>query len=260
MKILITNDDGIHAPGLDSLRAAARKLGEVHVVAPLEEQSGVSHSTTLTMPLRAISIRRRGEFFGHAITGAPSDCVKLALASGLTPRPEVILSGVNLSPNLGVHVLYSGTIAAAREGAMRGVPSIAISMDVSEEPDFGEAAEVACEVIRPALARIARGEETPMMLNVNIPALPRERIRGVRVVPQCAHPYEEGVERRTDPRGRAYYWLTGGVEMVREAEGTDVGAFREGCVTITPLHHDLTDREWMERLSAADFGVSASEE
>ena len=99
-----------------------------------------------------------------------------------------------------------------------------------------------------------------MMLNVNVPALPRERISGVRVVPQCPHPYEEGVERRTDPRGSAYYWLTGGVEMACDAAGTDVSAFREGWVTITPLHHDMTDREWMKRLTAADFGGPASEE
>ena len=255
MEILITNDDGIYAPGLEALRTAARRLGNVTVVAPLDEQSGVSHSITLTSPLRAIPVRRSGDLLGYAVTGAPSDCVKIALRSGLAPRPEVILSGVNFSPNLGVHVLYSGTIAAAREGAMMGIPSIAISMDFAEEPDFEGAAEVACRVIRPVLERIADGREVPAMLNVNIPALAPSQIRGVRVVPQCPLLYSEGVERRTDPSGRAYYWLTFGGELEGDAQGTDVGAFREGYVTVTPLQHDLTDREWLARISEEDFGT-----
>ena len=139
MKVLVTNDDGIHAPGLAALASAAERFGDVYILAPVSEQSGVGHGVTLSHPLRTSTAERNGGFSGHAVSGTPADCVKLAVTGSVVPCPDVILSGVNAGRNTGIHLLYSGTVAAAIEGAILGVPSVASSVDFSDAPDFQEA-------------------------------------------------------------------------------------------------------------------------
>ena len=255
MRILLTNDDGINAPGLAALRKAVADLGEVTVVAPDAERSGVAHSITLAQPLRIRRIHHGDEFFGFGINGAPADCVKLACREILPAVPDLLLSGMNLGANVAINVLYSGTVAAAIEGAMLGVPSVAFSLAETEKPDFDEAARVAREV----LARIlADGVPERTVLNVNIPGIPRSALKGIRVTHQSRTSYHELYEKRVDPWGRAYFWITG--QMTRDFErepDSDLRALKDGYVSITPVHFDLTHYESMPALRqrlAAEWG------
>ena len=260
MNILITNDDGIRAPGLAALCSAARAFGEVHVVAPHVEQSGAGHAITLVRPLRASRVACGDGLVGWSVTGTPADCVKLAVLAQLIPRPDVVLSGVNFGHNVGLHVFYSGTVAAALEGAMLGIPGVAISVDFSDAPDYPSAAEMGCAAVRPTLEAIERGEDAPGVLNVNVPALPRHQIRGVRAAPQSCHPLAEAMERRQDPRGNGYYWLGAGGMCDDVGPGTDAALVRRGYVTVTPLQFDATDRRWLGRLTPDRLGEVAAPE
>jgi len=252
MRILLTNDDGINAPGLAALRSAVADLGEVVVVAPDMERSGVAHSITLAQPLRIRKVYHGHEFFGYGINGAPADCVKLACREILDQLPDMVLSGINLGANAAINVLYSGTVAAAIEGAMLGVPSLAFSLAETERPDFAEAAAIARELLEKLLTNWPPPHK---LLNVNIPGLPRSRLRGIRVTHQSASAYRELYDKRTDPWGRTYFWITG--ELTREFERepeSDLRALAEGYISITPLHYDLTAyqaiRELRDRLAA----------
>jgi len=246
VRILLTNDDGINAPGLAALRKAAQQLGEVAVVAPDTERSGVAHSITLAQPLRIRRVYHGGEFFGFGINGAPADCVKLACREILDALPDLLLSGINLGANAAINVLYSGTVAAAIEGAMLRVPSVAFSLAEIERPDFDEAAGVALAVLR----RVLDHQFPPAtVLNVNIPGLPGSRLRGVRVTHQSLTSYRELYERRVDPWGRPYFWIT--AELARDFERephSDLWALAQGYVSVTPLHYDLTNYEAMAEL------------
>ena len=255
MRILLTNDDGIHAPGLAALREAVAGLGETTVVAPDIERSGVAHSITLAHPLRIRRVSHGDEPFGYGINGAPADCVKLACDQILGGKPDLLLSGINLGPNAAINILYSGTVAAAIEGAVLGIPSVALSLAEYDEPDFDEAAAVARELVE----RLCAGELDPsVVLNVNIPGLARTQIRGVRVTHQSRTGYDDYYEKRVDPWGRAYYWITGELQRHFEQEpDSDLRALREGYVSITPLHYDLTQYEAIPGLRdrlAAEWG------
>ena len=239
VRILLTNDDGINAQGLEALRRAVAGLGDATVVAPDMERSGVAHSITLAVPLRIRKVYHAEQFFGYGINGAPADCVKLACREILGEMPELLLSGINLGWNAAINVLYSGTVAAAVEGAMLGMPSVAFSLGETERPDFEEAGRLAREVLDRVLAD---GLAPRMLLNVNIPGLPRSRIRGVRVTHQSRTAYRELYEKRTDPWGRNYYWITG--ELARDFEqepDSDLRALHDGYISITPLQYDLTN-------------------
>jgi len=253
MNVLVTNDDGIDAPGLAALAEAARAFGQVWVVAPRHEQSGVGHGVTLSRPLRLSRVEREGRLFGHAVSGTPADCVKVAVTASLVPRPGLVLSGVNFGRNAGIHLFYSGTVAAAIEAAMLGVPSAAVSVDFADSPDFTTAAQVACEVIGPMVRRWADGGEAPQALNVNVPALPRGSIRGVRLAAQCSRAFVEVMERRGSEDGSEACWLSDVGWPVGMEEDSDVALVREGYVTVTPLRFDMTDWEWMRRISPADL-------
>ena len=238
MRILLTNDDGINAQGLTALRRAAEGLGEVTIVAPDMERSGVAHSISLALPLRIRRICHGDEFFGYGINGSPADCVKLACREILESPPDLLLSGINLGANAAINILYSGTVAAAVEGAMLGLPAIAFSLAETERPDFDEAGATVRRVLDLLL-----GHRPPprTLLNVNVPGLPRSRVRGVRVTHQSRTSYSELYEQRVDPWGRAYYWITG--EMTRDFErepDSDLRALADGYVSVTPLHYDLT--------------------
>lgn len=249
MRILLTNDDGIYAPGLRALLPELRKLGEVVVVAPAGEQSAVGHSVTLTTPLIVQEVLDDQQaFLGWAVEGKPADCVKLALRELLPSPPDLLVSGLNAGSNAGINVLYSGTVAAAIEGAFFAVTSIATSLEYVKlrQPDFPRGAAIVRGVIEQILAqRPAKGS----LFNVNVPSPERGPLRGVRVVPQNVAPYVEGYDRRTDPRGRVYFWTTPDFSCPDPHPDTDVSALADNYVTVTPLQFDLTDAARLKQMS-----------
>ena len=246
--ILLTNDDGIHAEGLRYLLTAAEKIGQVSIVAPETEQSAVGHSITLYDPIKAHEITRSGIFYGYGISGTPADSVKLALYSLLPRRPDLVISGINNGANLGINVLYSGTVSAATEAAILGVPSMAVSLDAKKEPPF----EWALPHVQ-TLARwvINNGLPHGVALNINIPALPPDRIKGFKVTKQGLSRFNESFERREDPRGNHYYWLSGQATADETDERIDIVAVKAGYISITPLYYDLTAHSHTEDLVCA---------
>lgn len=246
MQILLTNDDGIYAPGLAALERALVRLGDVHVVAPAVEQSGVGHSITFLSPLTAKEIfdgeRRRG----FAVEGSPADCVKLALAEFCPRRPDLVVSGINGGLNLGINVLYSGTVAGATEGAVYGIPSVAVSLEYDEQAKFGRAAELAVDLIEQILAQRDAAEHT--LYNINIPTSAVERPAEVRVVPMATVGWAAEFDRRVDPKGRRYYWTVGVSPVPTAGEMTDLEAWQKGYITLTPLRIDRTETRMLERM------------
>jgi 5'-nucleotidase len=241
-EILVTNDDGIYAPGLTALSRALADLGPVAVVAPDAERSAFGHAITMGEPLRASEALRDGRSFGTAVSGTPADCVKLAVHTLLPRRPRLVVSGINPGPNTGTHVLYSGTVSAAREGTIFDIPSLAVSLCTwDRQGDFTSAA-----VYARAFARLVLTHGLPagVMLNLNIPALPAAEIRGVRITRLARFRYHDRYEVRQDPRGRTYYWLTGeDAEVLDPSPDADAVAVEAGYVSVTPLAYDLTCRE-----------------
>jgi len=249
-RILLTNDDGIYSPGILALHKKIRSLGEVTVVAPDAERSAQGHAITLSVPLRVNEVRRDGKFFGHAISGTPADCVKIALMSIMkNKKPDLIISGVNRGPNLGVNVLYSGTVSGATEGAILGVPSFAVSLNSFKWENFQAAVDFSHK-----LAKMMLDKKLPVntLLNVNVPALPKSKIKGVRITRQGMSTfYKEDYDRREDPNRRVYYWLCSYKAAVSGDELVDAVAVRDGHISITPLHYDMTDYKDLEILSDA---------
>jgi 5'-nucleotidase len=240
MRILLTNDDGIYAPGLRALRPELQKLGEVIVVAPATEQSAVGHSVTLTTPLVVQEVLDdQRQLLGWAVEGRPADCVKLALRELLGEPPDLVVSGLNAGSNVGINVLYSGTVAAAIEGAFFRRTSIACSLEYSRlRPlDFERGAALARRVIEQIVSNCP---PEGSLFNVNIPSPERGPVKGLRVLPQTVAPYVETFDRRTDPRGRVYFWSNPEFYCSEPRPDTDVTALAEGFVTVTPLQFDLT--------------------
>ncbi|MCZ6650269.1 MAG: 5'/3'-nucleotidase SurE [Acidobacteria bacterium] len=239
--ILLTNDDGVDAPGIVALHRALGEIGDVLRVAPDRDQSGAGHALTLNSPLR---IRQVGED-AHAVDGTPTDCVNLGIFQLLDRRPDLVVSGINPTPNLGDDITYSGTVSAALEGTLLGVPSFAISCDGGPgRVCFQQAAGVACEVAR----RILRdGLPGDMLLNVNVP---REASRGFRVARQGRRIYTEGVVERIDPMGRLYYWIGGVAPEWRDDPSSDYAALKAGHVSLTPLRIDLTQESVLAELAS----------
>jgi 5'-nucleotidase len=237
MRVLISNDDGIHAPGIAALYDAVKDLAEVHVVAPESERSAVGHAITISNPLKTKKVFRNGEFFGYAVEGTPADCVKLALSALLPEPPDFVISGINLGPNAGISVLYSGTVSAATEGTVLGIPSMAISLNTFTDPIW----ETAQQVARAMLLRL-QADSLPQdtLLNVNVPNIPFADIKGSRITRMGRSRYIETFERRTDPRGNVYFWMDGELALLEEAAGTDIDALAAGYVSLTPLGFDLT--------------------
>ena len=250
MKVLLTNDDGIYAPGLFSLYQALKSDYDVTVVAPESEMSAVGHAITLTSPLRVQEVQRNGSSYGYAVTGTPADCVKIAVQELLERPPDIILSGINPGANIGVNLLYSGTVSAATEGAFLGVRSAAISLNARKNPDFGFAAQFSKEIIR---FMTESGLRDGTALNVNIPALPKEEIAGVCFTRQGTSRFEEYFERRSDPRGNVYYWLSGETPIDNGNPETDSIALKENKITITPIHYKLTCEKELSRFKSSAF-------
>jgi 5'-nucleotidase len=250
MRILLTNDDGIYAPGLRALRKELQKLGEVTVVAPATEQSAVGHSITLLNPLLVQDVLDDDhQPMGWAVEGRPADCVKLALLELLPEPPDLLVSGLNAGSNAGINVLYSGTVAAAIEGAFFRQTSIAVSLEYTRvKPlNFPRAAELARRVIEQILAQ---QPQRGSLFNVNIPSLEKGPIRGIRTVPQNVAPYVENFDRRVDPRGRVYFWTTPGFSCPQPHPDTDVSAMGEGFITVTPLQFNLTHGPMLEQMQS----------
>lgn len=249
-RILLTNDDGIYSQGILALHKKIKSLGEVTVVAPDAERSAQGHAITLSVPLRVNEVRREGKFFGYAISGTPADCVKIALMSIMkNKKPDLIISGVNRGPNLGVNVLYSGTVSGATEGAILGVPSFAVSLASFKWENFQAAVDFSHK-----LAKTMLDKKLPVntLLNVNVPALPKSKIKGVRITRQGMSTfYKEDYDRREDPNRRVYYWLCSYKAEVSGDELVDAVAVRDGRISVTPLHYDMTDYKDLEILSDA---------
>ncbi|HMO50482.1 MAG TPA: 5'/3'-nucleotidase SurE [Kiritimatiellia bacterium] len=240
MKILLSNDDGIHAPGLSALYEAVKDLGDVVVAAPDSQMSAVGHAITISDPIKVAEINRPDGFRGYAIGGTPADCVKLAVEALLESPPDLIISGINLGPNAGISVIYSGTVSAATEGAILGIPSMAVSLCTFKDPLW----ETSAKAARIVAAHILRhGVPPDTLVNVNVPNCPYDEIRGYAITTMGRSQFKEVFHRRTDPRGNVYYWMDGEMELSPGQSGTDVQALEAGCVSITPLHFDLTHRE-----------------
>jgi 5'-nucleotidase len=248
VRILLTNDDGVYAPGLRALRTELQKLGEVTVVAPASEQSGVGHSITLLTPLLVQEVHdERDQFMGWAVEGRPADCVKLALLELLPEPPDLLVSGLNAGSNAGINVLYSGTVAAAIEGAFFRQTSIALSLEYTKPKplNFPRAAELARRVIEQIMAqKPAQGA----LFNVNIPSLEKGPVRGIRTVPQNVAPYVETFDRRVDPRGRIYFWTNPGFDCPEPHPDSDVTTLRDGYITVTPLQFNLTHAALLQQM------------
>lgn len=241
MHILVTNDDGVTAPGIVALARALRRVGEITVLAPDRNWSASGHVKTMHRPLRVRPIEFSDGIRALTTDGAPSDCVALAVLGLVEPAVDIVISGINPHANLGHDVTYSGTVTAAMEAAIAGLPGLAVSLDTPEERpdpvDYEPAAEVAARLTSQiALRAVPRG----LLLNINIPYGPLESLRGVAVTRQGLRVYRDALVRRDDPRGRPYYWIGGETPTGVADPGTDFGALAAGFVSVTPLQLDLT--------------------
>jgi 5'-nucleotidase len=246
VNILLTNDDGVAAPALKVLARELSALGRVTTVVPDRDQSATSHSLTLSRPLR---IHRHGDAV-VSIDGTPTDCVLIAFHGLMEERPDLVVSGINHGPNMGEDVFYSGTVAAAIEGSMQGVPAIAASLVTREPADFVEPARF---VRRLAEAMIRRGVTDHRVLNVNLPHRPWDEIQGVRLTRLGTRVYSDTLIEKVDPRGRAYYWIGGQDPVWESHEGTDFHAVEHGHISVTPLSLDLTDHRAMVDMEQWDL-------
>mgnify|MGYP000875658863 CR=1 FL=1 len=239
MRILLTNDDGIHARGIHRLARELSSLGELFVIAPDRERSGTGHSITVFEPIRVIETSMSEASAAWIVGGTPVDCVKLALNTLVKQDIDLVVSGINHGPNLGTDVLYSGTVSAAAEGVILGIPSLAVSLNsFREDMEFDYAARFTRNVIRIAGKR---GLDKKTLININIPALGEKEIKGVRITKLGIRNYENLFEERQDPRGNTYYWMGGGIVKEEQESESDVVAVQDGYISITPIHLDLTD-------------------
>jgi 5'-nucleotidase len=236
--VLITNDDGVNAAGIHALARALSEVTDVAVVAPEHERSATGHAITLHKPLRALRTAIPGlDAPTWATNGTPADCVVLGVFDLLDHRPALVVSGINVGPNIGSDLTYSGTVSGAMEGAIMGIPSIAVSVAAFEDVTFDVAAEVA---VRLAEILLRHGLAPDTLLNVNVPNLPRDQLRGIAVTRQGQRRYINRLEKRTDPRGRTYYWVGGERAPAPDEEGTDSWALQRGMVSVTPIQMDMT--------------------
>ena len=250
MNILLTNDDGIYADGILILYEAVKDLGNVTVVAPDTERSAVGHAITVANPLRVKQVNRKGRPFGYATSGTPADCIKLAIMSLLKDKPDLVISGINLGPNTGYGVLYSGTVSGASEATILGVPSFAISLGTFENPDYSVAAGFAKQV---AMRIRDKGLPKGVLLNVNVPALKKENIKGIKITRQSRVAFKEDFDKREDPRKHTYYWLTGELIDLQGEEDSDIRAIQDGYVSIVPIHCDMTHHGFIQDLKQWEF-------
>ncbi len=248
MRILLTNDDGIYSPGIYELYKKIKRLGQCTIVAPDAERSAQGHAITLSVPLRVNEARREDKFFGYAVSGTPADCIKIGLMAIMKgdKKPNLIISGINRGPNLGINILYSGTVSGATEGAILGIPSFAVSLASFKWHNFEAAVDFSYKLAKMILERKLSSKT---LLNVNVPALPKSKIKGIKITRQGTSTfYRESYDRREDPSKRVYYWLRSRRTEIEGEEGVDAVAVRDGYISITPIHYDMTDYENFELL------------
>ena len=264
MRFLLTNDDGIYARGLAALYGELSQIAECLIVAPESEQSAVGHAITIARPLMVREAHKDGGFWGYAVSGTPADCVKIGVKTLAKKTVDLVVSGINLGANVGTNVIYSGTVSAATEGAILGVPSVAVSLDSHRRgSDYRVAAKFALK-----MALFLTDRKNPLRnipLNVNVPALPENEIKGIAVVRQGGARLVERFEKRIDPRENVYYWLAGETQVMDvEDLHCDWTALKNRYVTVTPIHYDLTRHDLLNELetnvhNAFGNGSSGSE-
>ncbi len=249
--VLISNDDGIHAPGIEALSQEARTFADIVIVAPDKQQSAVGHAITMNYPLRVQKVYKNNVFYGYGVEGTPADAVKLGVRTLLDRKPDLVLSGINHGSNTAISIIYSGTVSAATEGTVLGIPSIALSLTTYDRPDFTYAAKFAGKLARMVLAN---GLPGGVLLNVNIPPLPEDQIQGVVVTRQGKSTWNDMFESRRDPNNREYFWLTGELTKAEASLEDDEYAVSQKYVSITPIHYDLTDYQMIEKLKQWNIG------
>ena len=256
MKILVTNDDGIDSAGIAALKKSLSEIAEVTVVAPRQEQSAVGHGITMQIPLRVQEYYIDGSFFGYAVDGTPADCVKMGIRNIMKESPDLIVSGINHGSNTAINIIYSGTVSGAREAAIMDVPSIAISVTNHRVKDFSYAAGIAKML---SLKIKEHGLALGTLLNVNVPDVPENEIAGILVTKQGKSKWDDIYEKRTDPYGRDYFWLTGDMTDVDTELEYDQVAIKNNFVAVTPIHFDLTDYETYDKLKTWNIEISKNE-
>lgn len=255
-QILLTNDDGIDAPGLSALVHALCPLAKVSILAPDHNWSAAGHTKTMHKPLRVdryqLALDAENEVEAYTTTGAPSDCVALALLGILPEQPDLVVSGINQGANLGHDVTYSGTVAAAMEAVISGRPAIAISLDSPESQAFHHAARIGASVVEVVLKH---GLPPGTFLNINVPGCPEDEIAGLRITRLGRRVYRDVLVQRQDPRGRPYYWIGGEPPTGHRDEGTDIWAVANRYVSITPIHLDMTAHDLIPKLREWHIGL-----
>ncbi|MBI5020075.1 MAG: 5'/3'-nucleotidase SurE [Ignavibacteriales bacterium] len=236
--ILVSNDDGIDAPGIYALAQELSKIGDVIVVAPDEQRSAVGHAITMNYPLRLKKFYKNKKFFGYAVDGTPADCVKLAVRKVFKKNPDLLISGINHGSNTAINIIYSGTVSAATEGTILGIPSIAVSLTTYEKADFRYAAKLSRQL---AAYILKKPIPKDTLLNVNVPPLKEKEIQGIRITRQGKSRWDDTFDVRRDPNNKEYFWLTGKLDVVDSSEETDLISIFQKYVSITPIHFDLTD-------------------
>lgn len=244
--ILVTNDDGVDSPGILALFDSMNEIGKAIIVAPDRQQSAVSHSLTVSNPLRAFEVKKNGVLMGYSVNGTPTDTAKLALTSLLDEKPDLVISGINHGQNTGINIMYSGTVAAATEGMLLGIPSIAISIASHDyDADITAAAKYA-KVIAENILKIDLPKGT--MLNVNVPAIDADNIKGMKIVKQSSSIWKDNYEKRSDPFKREYFWFAGEYNIDENDLISDDTALLQGYVTITPIKFSYTDENFIKDL------------
>jgi len=240
--ILVCNDDGIEGKGIHALAAAMKKIGRVTVVAPAEPHSGMSHAMTLGTPLRIKKFLKNSRFFGYTVSGTPVDCIKVALSHILQSKPDLIVSGINYGSNTAINTVYSGTVAAALEGAIQGINSLAFSLTTYENADFTYAGKFARKLAKKVLLE---GLPPDTILSVNIPNVEESQITGIMITEQGRSRWEENAIERHDMFGNPYYWLNGTLRLLDHSMRKDEFAIRHSYVSVTPISCDLTNKQYI---------------
>jgi len=251
--ILLTNDDGIDAGGIYSLYRDLVDDGrfDVRVVAPNKETSAVGHAITVFRPLLVTENYRDGKFFGYSVDGTPADCVKLALGAILDSPPDLLISGINRGGNMGENIIYSGTVSAATEGTVCGISSIAISVDDLVNPLYSYASAFTVKLAAKIVGNGGLPQKT--LLNINVPSIDGKDIKGIRITVQADIGFRDNFVKRQDPRGRDYYWMDGEFMEKNIREDSDYKAVKNGYVSVTPIHYDMTDYKTMDFFKAWDI-------
>lgn len=251
--ILVTNDDGILAPGIRNLIDFVLELGEVVVVAPDKGQSGMGHAVTISQPIRLEKIKEEDHLKEFSCSGTPVDCVKIAVNKVLRRKPDILVSGINHGSNASINVIYSGTMSAAIEGAMEGIPSIGFSLlDFRYHADFVSAKKYIQRIVQNVLDN---GLPAGNCLNVNIPSIKENEIKGIRVCRQANANWVEEFDHRKDPRGKDYYWLTGKFHLHEDVDETDEWALANEYISLVPVQFDFTAYQLIDKLQKWDFDV-----